>query len=259
MLARSLPDSNLRYIQMDGHDTRKILVGGKYTNELFAKALGVLPDNGVKLFVGVEGKHDISFLLGISEVLRREGIDVLDLQNMELEGELIFFPLGGSTLAIWTSRLQNLHRPEFHLFDRDTEPPKQPKYKTQIDEINEREKCTARSTLKKEMENYLHKDAIMQAYADTGTTVTIPAAFGPFDDVPRKVAELLHSASVSTTPWEELAEDKRDEKESRVKRFLNSAAVKRMTKTMLDEVDSDGDVLAWFEDMKQLIAAGAGP
>ena len=259
MLARSLPDRNLRYIQVDGDKSRRIRVGGKETNDDFAKALGVLPDNGVKLFIGVEGKHDISFLLGISEALRRGGVDVLDLQKMELDGELIFFPLGGSTLAIWTSRLQNLHRPEFHLFDRDVPPPDPPKYQREVDEINSREKCKARSTLKKEMENYLHKDAIVNAYASNGVTIAIRSNYGAFDDVPLRVAEAVHCASGSAKAWAKLANEDREDKESRAKKTLNSIAVKLMTKAMLDEMDPEGDVLTWFDDMKPLIAAGAGP
>jgi AAA15 family ATPase/GTPase len=259
MLARSLPDSNLRYIHVEDDRTRRILIGGKDTNETFAKALGVLPDNGVKLFIGVEGKHDISFLLGMSEMLRQEGVDVLDLQKMELEGELIFFPLGGSTLLIWTCRLKELHRPEFHLFDRDAAPPARPKYKEAMDEINAREKCKARSTGKREMENYLHADAIVAAYAANGLAITIPKCFGPFDDVPVAVAKIIHCASKSPTAWDTLPKDKQEEKESKAKRVLNSIAVKHMTKAMLDEMDSDGDVLAWFEDMKKLIAAGEAP
>ncbi|MFO7906193.1 MAG: ATP-binding protein [Pirellulaceae bacterium] len=256
MLARSLPDSNLRYIHVEDDKTRKILVGGKATNETFAKALGVLPDNGVKLFIGVEGKHDFNFLRGITHILRRDGVDVPDLPKMELDGELVFFPLGGSTLLMWTSRLKNLHRPEFHLFDRDVALPNPPKYQDAVDEINARENCKARSTLKREMENYLHKDAIIAAYAARGTAIAIPKNFGPFDDVPVGVANIVHTASESLTPWNELAEDKQGQKESRAKRVLNGPAVKHMTKTMRDEMDPHGEVLAWFDDMKALIAAG---
>ena len=91
--------------------SREILVGGDASNRLFAKALGVLPDNNVALFIGVEGKHDISFLQAISRVLKDEGSDVPDLEQLELDGRIIFFPLGGSTLALWTCRLEKLSRP----------------------------------------------------------------------------------------------------------------------------------------------------
>lgn len=74
--------------------------------------------------------------------------------------------------------------------------------------------------------------------------------------MPVRVADIVHGASGSPTPWHELAVDKQGEKESKAKRVLNGIAVKHMTKTMLDETDPDGDVLAWFDDMNALIAAG---
>lgn len=250
MLARSLPDESLRYIRVNDDNTRSILCGGEGTNELFAKALGVLPDNSVRLFIGVEGKNDIAFLCNISNVLRAGGVDVLDLEKMELDGELIFFPLGGSNLALWTSRLQNLNRPEFHLFDRDIPPPAPAKYQAQVDEINARANCSARITAYKEMENYLHKDAIIQAYSSYNIQFAIPQNYNPFDDVPVEVAKLVHQASGSPTPWEQLDDDKKNEKESKAKKVLNNVVASHMTKQMVDEMDPDGDLIQWFQDMQ---------
>jgi len=93
MLARGLPDSCLRYIHVREDKTREIMKGGSETNEIFARALGVLPDNNVKLFIGVEGPNDITFLQTVTMVLRNEGVDIIDLEGMELNGEVIFFPL----------------------------------------------------------------------------------------------------------------------------------------------------------------------
>lgn len=252
MLARGLPDCNLRYIEVQKNKVRRILCGGADTNELFAKSLGVLPDNTVKLFIGVEGKHDICFLQNISKSLRKSGCDVPDLEKMELEGELIFFPLGGSTLALWTSRLKNLNRPEFHLFDRDNPPPAKPKYSQQAFEVNSRENCKAKCTLKKELENYLHKDAILKAYQKHNITIPINRNFDSFSDVPVEVAKLVHSVSLSPHTWDELDDEKKVEKERRVKHMLNSTASQFMTKQLLSEVDPDGDLLSWFEDIKEL-------
>jgi putative ATP-dependent endonuclease of OLD family len=67
MLARGLPDECLRYIRVNEDSTRTILNGGAENNAVFAKSLGVLPDNSVKLFIGVEGKNDIIFLHNISK------------------------------------------------------------------------------------------------------------------------------------------------------------------------------------------------
>jgi hypothetical protein len=253
MLARTLPDRCLRYIHLKADKTREILHGGGETNALFAKSLGVLPDNAIKLFIGVEGRHDIAFLKHLARVLRQADCDVFDLEKMELDAELIFFPLGGSSLALWTSRLEPLSRPEFHLFDRDEPPPAAAKYQTEADAINARDRCKAVITGKREMENYLHFEAINEAYARVcNITLGLTANFADFDDVPAKIAERVHAKSGSPTEWEALDEEAKEKKISNAKRNLNECAASMMTKARLDQVDPDGHVLGWFNDMKAL-------
>lgn len=163
MLARSLPDYCLRYVHVNDDGTRAIQMGGPAANTLFGRTLGVLPDSTVQLFIGVEGPNDIAFLQRISSKLSREGNPVMDLEAAEIDGTMPFFPLGGATLALWSSRLQNLNRPEFHLYDRDTAPPEGPKYQEYVDAVNGREECVAQCMGKLEIENYLHIDAIKAA------------------------------------------------------------------------------------------------
>jgi len=253
MLARTLPDKCLRYIHLKADKKREVLTGGGETNKVFASSLGVLPDNSIKLFIGVEGRHDITFLKHIAKILRQAGCDVLDLEKMELDGELIFFPLGGSSLALWTSRLEPLSRPEFHLFDRDNRPPAAAKYQAQADTINARARCKAVVTGRKEMENYLHHDAINEAYTRVcKINLGLAASFAAFDDVPVKIAEMVHAASGSPTAWAALDEETQGKKISNAKRNLNEHAASSMTKARLDEVDPDGQVIGWFNDMKIL-------
>jgi len=178
---------------------------------------------------------------------------VIDLEKMELNGELIFFPLGGSTLALWSSRLEKLNRPEFHLCDRDTVPPIEPRHQKYIDEVNSRDRCKACSTLKKEIENYLHKDAIVAAYKELNINLNITSNFDSFDDVPCEIARLVHESSESTKSWEELTEEQRQKKESKAKRILCMRAAQYMTKEMLDEIDADGDLINWFENLRSLV------
>ena len=172
---------------------------------------------------------------------------------MEIDGEIIFFPLGGSNLALWTSRLENLNRPEFHLFDRDTTPPGKPKYKDSIDEINTRDYCKAICTNKRELENYIHIDAINKAYLENNIDLKLSNKFGDFADVPEEIAKIVHNIS-SQNNWDtDLNNDDRDKKSSKVKKILNRDAVKYMTKKLLDEVDTDNEVIKWFTEIKQLI------
>jgi putative ATP-dependent endonuclease of OLD family len=253
MLARSLPDKCLRYIHVDNDKPREILIGGPQTNNLFARSLGVLPDSSIKLFIGVEGPNDISFLQNISTALRKDAVDIIDIEQMELDGELIFFPFGGANLAVWSSRLQNLNKPEFHLVDRDTIPPAPPKYKNYLDEVNARPGCKAFSTGKKEIENYLHKNAIMAAYKNLGINILLKENFNSYDDVPLTIAKLVHEASESPKKWEELDIKSKEEKESKAKKFLCGSATKYMTNSYLNEIDTQGELINWFSIMKELI------
>jgi hypothetical protein len=259
MLARALPDSSLRYIHIRDDKTREIMKGGPTTNKVFAESLGILPDNAVKLFIAVEGPNDIAFLQGISTALRSGGLDVPDLETLELNGEIIFFPMSGSNLALWSARLEPLNHREFHLCDRDFAPPAEPKYQAHVDAVNARARCRARSTLKKEMENYLHKDAIIAAYQQNQINLLIPANFGPFEDVPQAVARLVHGASASATDWNLLSDDKKEEKAKHSKRTLCSFAARQMNSAMLNEIDPEGDLLQWFNDIRDLFTEAQNP
>jgi putative ATP-dependent endonuclease of OLD family len=252
MLAKTLPENCLRYIHLREDKTREVIKGGRDTNNLFAKTLGVLPDNAIKLFIGVEGRHDISFLKNMATILHSAGVDVPDLEAMELEGELIFFPLGGSSLALWTSRLAPLSRPEFHLFDRDNTPPAAAKYQPEADVINQRERCAAVITTKREMENYLHFEAINEAYGKHKINLGLTAHFGEFEDVPLAIAEQVHRVSGSPVAWGALDEKKREKKISRAKTLLNSEVTILMTKPRLDQVDPNREVVSWLAEIQRL-------
>ena len=159
VLARLIPANYLRYISIEENGSRKVHQGDS-VYPLVTKSLGVLPDHDVKVFVGVEGGNDINFLIEMSKMFLANGIDILNLEQLEQEGKIIFFPVGGSNLALWTSRLVSLNRPEFYLFDREDEHPTPSRNQKIVDDINKRENCKAVLTNKKEIENYLHPLAI---------------------------------------------------------------------------------------------------
>lgn len=253
MLARALPDTCLRFIEAQENGTRTIAAGGPDTNARIAHSLGVLPDHSVKLFVGVEGKHDIAFLKGISKMLRTEGIDVPDIEALEVSGELIFFPFGGNNLALWTSRLHPLNRPEFHIYDRDNPPPQAGKYDAFAAQVNARDGCSAVTTSKREMENFLHPDAILEAYQHQNIAVTFGAPFSDFDDVPTLVAQAVHTGSAGT-PWPVDDPKKCNKKTGQAKTLLNTAAVSKMTRTRLAQSDPGDEVIGWLRDIGQRVA-----
>jgi len=252
MLVRYLDETSLRFIKRGEDGVRSICDGSDAIASEIAKSLGVLADHNVKVFVGVEGPHDISFLKGISRVLILEGEDVPDLEQLELDGALIFVPLGGSNLALWASRLKALNRPEFHICDRDSEPPSAPKYAAYTATINARDGCRAVTTQKREMESYLHQEAICEAYAQNNIALTFSEAFGDFDDIPALVAKAVHAVSGGEA-WDQLLEEKRRKKESRAKIILNNAAVARMTVARLAETDPYNEIRGWLTTIGQMI------
>lgn len=254
MLARYIDDKDLRFIERQDDGVRTITEGSEPVNAAIAKSLGVLPDHNVKIFIGVEGPNDISFLTNISRMLVASGEQVPNLEQLEIDGELIFVPLGGSNLALWANRMAPFGRPELHICDRDNPPPVDPKYAMHMAAINDREDCQAVATQKRELESYLHHEAIIEAYAEHQIAIGFPGPFADFDDVPSLVAQAVHAAS-STTPWANLEEDKRQKKESKAKRVLNNSAASKMTAARLTECDPHDEVRTWLKIIAAMIAA----
>ncbi|APX26090.1 MULTISPECIES: ATP-binding protein [Salipiger] len=253
MLARHLPEGDVRFIQRDDAGLRSVDEGSPAISAEIAKSLGVLPDHNVKVFVGVEGPHDISFLTGMARILRAAGEDIPDLEQLEVDGELIFIPLGGSNLAVWSSRLKALNRPELHICDRDNQPPANPKYNDHMAAVNSRPGCLAVVTNKRELENYLHHEAINEFYAANGAAVAFGAPFNDFDDVPQLVAEAVHLASGGAA-WAGLEEDKRRKKMRNAKSSLNNGVVARMTADRLNQTDPGNEIRTWFGEVARMIA-----
>ena len=204
------------------------------------RTLGVLRDHDVKVFLGVEGKHDINFLRYISTTLSRIETDIPDLAAKEAAGHLVFIPLGGSSLEVWVNRLQGINLPEFYLTDRDNPPPAFPKYHQQLAAWNLRTECTAWVTTKRELENYIHLSlltAAVHGYAGNGAD---------FDDVPMLFAEAVHSANQGAEPWAGLSAEKKGKKVSAAKRRLNSEIVQQMTPALLSQVDQSDEIRRWL-------------
>ncbi|MCI4410574.1 MAG: ATP-binding protein [Thiotrichales bacterium] len=217
------------------------------TLEKIVSTLGVLPDHDIKVFFGVEGKHDISFLGHISKILADTEPEIPDLIEAEKTGKLVFIPLGGSSLDLWRSRLENINRPEFYLTDRDNLPPSDPKYKKAVDDWNARPNCIAWITPKRELENFIHLSLLKSEYpAYTG-------AGDDFDDVPMLVAEAKHIASGSSKIWDQVSEKDRKDKISRAKKDLNSNLVLKMTPPLLTESDPKGEVRSWLRAIGRVL------
>lgn len=195
------------------------------------------------MFVGVEGKWDIEFLKRISKLLHGSDASIPDLGASESNGALVFIPLGGSSMELWASRLAGLDRPEIYITDRDNPPPAQPKYHTHLTAWNQRPGTTGLCTTKRELENYLHPDAVRTVAS------TFPNSILDFDDVPLMTAEALHRADPQAPPWDGVSEEKKKEKASRVKRRLNTAAADAMTLPLLQISDPSGEIESWLRQI----------
>lgn len=246
-LGRLVPTQDLRFINCDETGCRKLFPGDEQTLKLISNTLGVLPDNNVKIFIGVEGKHDIRYLKNISKILHKFDPEVIDLENLEDKGQIIFIPLGGDNLVLWISRLEGLNIPEFYLFDRDQQPPEESKHQKTVDQINNRGRCKAVLTKKKEIENYIHPDAIKKVKPE------IIIRHGDYEDIPMLVAKEAHGKSGSPLRWEEISDREKKQKSSKAKVWLNDQASAAMTHDLLDEIDPDQDVISWLKAIKEII------
>lgn len=249
MLARAVPSTSLRFIAKNTDGSRSIQAGGaEEVNKAIALSLGVLPDHSVKMFVVVEGVHDIGFLKSLSRMFRSHGTPVVDLDALELAGELVFVPAGGSNnLAYWASRLSKLNRPEFHLFDRDAPAASPPKHQEKIEAVNQRAGCKAVSTSRLELENFVHYQAINTCAAVHGIICNLGAPYGTDDDVPQLLTAELNQHAPAHAKWGQ----------TRVKAWLAESVVSTMTPEMVTQVDPSGELLGWMNDIAAMLAPPA--
>lgn len=97
------------------------------------------------------------------------------------------------------------------------------------------------------MENYIHKDAIND-YFD----IDIKAR--DWCDVPKLVAKKVHNNSDSPNNWDELTKKAVSEKESRVKKRLNSEVMDTKTLNQLKEKDNNQDIPTWLEAIRERVS-----
>jgi putative ATP-dependent endonuclease of OLD family len=245
VLAGRVDRESIRFVEKADDGTRFLAENDEQTLLRIKESLGISANHNIKVFVGVEGPNDIEYLNGISSGLAQDAAGIVDLRNAEQQGELVYIPMGGSTLELWTNRLEGLQVPEIHILDRDNPPPAQAKYQAAADRVNARgDNCHSFITSRKEMENYIHFEAINQEFQ-----IQLTENYQPFDDVPTLVAKAVHEASESTVAWEDLDEKKQSKKESKAKKRLNHGAIENMTLERLNNIDAEGEVLGWLGEI----------
>lgn len=237
-VAKLIPISSLRYLtNLNGHP---VIVKGDSEDIIsnIADSLGVLPDltsssseyKTVDLIVCVEGVNDIKFLENISSVLHDEFPEIMKLSDLQ---NIIMLPMGGSSLQEWVNcnYLRKLNIPEYHIYDSDCTY----SHQTECDEVNGRNNgSSARMTLKREMENYLHADAIKHVYGWFDQQITDEL------DVPKTISAYLKEHDLPGS------------KEKNIKSKLNGEAAKFMSLDLLKQQDEQNEVLSWICDIQSL-------
>lgn len=199
-----------------------------------------------RLIVLVEGRHDIEFLRRISSVLHTADRSLPDLMAYERCGELLFLPAGGGDFRPWLTRLSGLGRAEFHLYDREV-PPVSQQREQWATLANMRPNCRAFVTRYRSLENYLHPDAIREVRG-------LLVKFSATDDVAALVAQKSFIPSSECPAWNHLSRRAKRRQRDRVKSWLNTETVERMTFDRLAESDPDGDVIGWLTVMGTMLA-----
>ncbi|MBE9047799.1 ATP-binding protein [Pleurocapsales cyanobacterium LEGE 10410] len=245
-LAQTIESEQIRYIfEEDGG--KKVGMGDSILSDV-GESLGVLPDpnNTVQVIVHVEGKHDVAFLLKVSELFHGNGETEIDLNN---DDRFIVFPVGGSTLKdfIDLQYLKSLNKKEFHLYDSDD-----PSYADYVEQINNREGDDyAVQTIRLEIENYIPPHLFEHIYAERGIDISLPD-FNHHDDVPEIVSKHVHEALYPDSPWEDYSGDKKNY-HRRVKSKVNSEILPLLTLTHLQENGALDEMKVWFNQLELMI------
>jgi len=251
VLVGRVDKDSIRFIEKGIDSVRFIAENSDQTLQKIKDSLGMFANHNIKVFVGVEGPNDIEYLNRISSILAEQenDINIKNLREAELNGQLVYIPMGGSTLELWTNRLEGLVIPEVHILDRDTRLPEPAKYQAAADRVNARgENCCSFITVRREMENYIHYESINEEF-----DIALTSNFESFDDVPVLVAMEVHKKSDSDIDWDDLIGKKKSQKESKSKKRLNRGAIDKMTPSRLNEVDPDNEVRGWVQKISMYL------
>ena len=223
----------------DGSDNEEVI-------QKIINTLGILPNpaDRVKVLLYVEGNHDVSALKRYSHILNIHNPEII---NLSTSREVAYVITGGSALKhyIEQKHLAGLGKPEVHIYDRDV-----PDYVAAVAGINAEAnpQKVAFNTTKLELENYLHQDAISEAYAANGTADLLLPPIDDTQDVPLVVAEGI--TQLTGGDWAAMPERQQKEAASSKKKLLNTQAVERMTVERITERGGYDEIRGWLNTIK---------
>jgi putative ATP-dependent endonuclease of OLD family len=237
-LAGLLPTTSIRHVTRQADGTTSVSSGTDGMLKDVASDLGVLPDSRVRVLVCLEGPNDVKHLNHLARILRAADPTLPDLKH---DPRLTLITLGGENLRQWVTQhyLRRTGLCELHIYDRGTSTP--PKFQAACEEVNARtDRSAAFLTQKRELENYLHADAVEEAL---GVRVVIDDSA----NVGEAVAEAVHAAAPdAATPWSALDDEKQRKKTGHAKRRLNDEAAARMTLDRLIARSARDEVTEWL-------------
>ncbi|MBL8711257.1 MAG: ATP-binding protein [Alphaproteobacteria bacterium] len=237
-LASLIPVASVRHVTTNATNQRIVKVADDDVLKDVATDLGIIPDKRVRTLVCVEGPHDIQFLKHINKLCRAADPTIPDIAN---DHRVAFIVLGGSTLQEWVNQryLKNLAIPEIHIYDRDQQRPDGTyKYQAAKDAVNARtDGSRGYLTQKRELENYLHIDAINEALSAHAGTLAFT-----LDD----------NCDVETEIFN-LTGQRRFDRRS-LKHWLNDDAAAKMTIARLQNRNSYTEIVDWFREISRKIA-----
>lgn len=233
-LASLLPITSIRYICPHSLNGRDVCIANDDVIKRVVADLGIIPDKRAKVLVCVEGPHDLQFLRRINGHLREEDESVIDMFS---DPRVALVVLGGSTLKEWVNHhyLKNVGLPEIHIYDRDEQKNGKYKYQDDRDAVNARgDGSIGYLTSKREMENYLHIDAINEALQPiVGFKLTFDIS--DESDIETEIKMLLNGQG-------------KIQRRS-IKHWLNEDAASRMTVDRLKERNGYDEIKGWFTEI----------
>ena len=168
-------------------------------------------------------------------MLRTEDNTLPDLANND---HIMMIPLGGSLLIDWVTKnhLKKLKIPEVHIYDRDLGE----EYFEYAQMVNDRDdQSRAFITNKREIENYLHPNAIQNVFNVIQQNHNISVAFSDTDDVEAIVKEALGGQHrIGRRP---------------LKDWLANEVVSAMTLPMLEERGGKDEISSWLKAIGEFL------
>lgn len=256
-LVREIPIHSLRHISMNNEGLVNVEYGKNFETDennedviqKIIETLGILPNpsDRIKVLLYVEGNHDVNALKRYSEIMHLDDNNFINLATSKEVGYVI---AGGSALKhyIEQKHLHGLGKPEVHIYDNDVA-----EYQDIVLHINDENNPlkVAYNTSKRELENYLHHSAVIEAYEANGTNGLPLEQIEDDIDAPLEVARRLNE--ITNNNWDEIEPAKKKELASKKKHFLNTIAVEYMNVERIRERGGYEDLSEWLGTIKQFV------